>query len=306
MQSRSGCLRSRSVIWMQTVPLSLPGALRRIAEAPWASASGATKLSAEPPVGVPASVSSTTREPSVERSPVSSSSLKMRTGTVGGVAPGAADDGGGRVVGDRPEVVADGGELVGRAGVVARVRVRDHRVDVGVLEQQRAQAAVLERVAEAPHAVAVDVGDGADRADREVARRVADAHRRAGARRGAGKGVSGIAGAASTVPPRLRARLGELPREPAVEPGDRQRLGQRQHAPDPRAAGVAARDRLAARRVGRVGEDLLDRRREHGLAAVLADRLGDRAGVAPAAVDRRAGEARADAGAVDRRGRTRG
>ena len=72
---------------MQTVPLSLPGALRRIADAPWASASGPTKLSAEPPVGVPASVSSTTREASVDRAPVSSSWLKMRTGMVGGVAP---------------------------------------------------------------------------------------------------------------------------------------------------------------------------------------------------------------------------
>ena len=109
--------------------------------------------------------------------------------------------------------------------------------------------------------------------------------------------MSGIAGAASTWRAGLRARLGQRGGEPAVEARDGQRRGQRQHAPD-RAR--AARDRLAARRVGRVGEDLLDRRGEHGLAAVLADRLGDRAGVAPVAVDRRAREAGPDAGAVDR------
>ena len=38
-------------------------------------------------MGVPASVSSATRAPSVARSPVSSSSVKMRTGTVTGGRP---------------------------------------------------------------------------------------------------------------------------------------------------------------------------------------------------------------------------
>ena len=211
---------------------------------------------------------------------------------------GAADHRGARVVGDRAEVVADGGELVGRAGVVARVGVRDHRVDVGVLQQQRAQAGVLERVAEAPHAVAVDVGDRPDRADREVARGVADAHRRARPRRGGGERVERQRGGDEHLAPARvpRARARQPRGDPAAQAGDRQRLGQRQHAPDARLA----RDRLPSRCVGRVGEDLLDRRRQHGLAAVLADRLGDRAGVLPVAVDRRAREAGADAGAVDR------
>ena len=109
------------------------------------------------------------------------------------------------------------------------------RVDVGVLQQQRAQARVLERVAEAPHAVAVDVGDGADRADREVARGVADAHRRArAAAAAAGNGPSGSAGAAST----WRRPGGRAPARasraasPRAQAGDRQRLGERQHAPD--------------------------------------------------------------------------
>ena len=38
-------------------------------------------------MGVPTSVSSVTRAPSVERAPVSSSSVKMRTGTVAGGGP---------------------------------------------------------------------------------------------------------------------------------------------------------------------------------------------------------------------------
>ena len=189
MQTRNGFFRSRIAIRKQTLPMSLPGALRRTSDAPWASASGPTNDSAELPVGVPASVSSTTLAASVSRAPVSASSLKIRTGMVGGRRSGAADHRGARVVGDRAEVVADGGELVGRAGVVARVGVGDHRVDVGVLQQQRAQARVLERVAEAPHAVAVDVGDRPDRADGEVARGVADAHRRARPRRGGGERV---------------------------------------------------------------------------------------------------------------------
>jgi hypothetical protein len=87
LQKRSGRLRSRSAIRTQTVPLSWLGALRRIADAPWASASGATKVRAELPVGVPASVSSATLAPTVERSPVSSSSVKTRTGTVAGGRP---------------------------------------------------------------------------------------------------------------------------------------------------------------------------------------------------------------------------
>ena len=217
---------------------------------------------------------------------------------VGVRAPVRPDHRGARVVGDRAEVVADGGELVGRAGVVARVGVRDDGVDVGVLQQQRAQARVLERVAEAPHAVAVDVGDRPDRADREVARGVADAHRRARPRRGGGERVERQRGGDEHLaPPRLPCARARQPRgDPAAQAGDGQRLGQRQHAPDARLA----RDRLPSRCVGRVGEDLLDRRRQHGLAAVLADRLGDRARVLPVAVDRRAREARADAGAVDR------
>jgi hypothetical protein len=80
-------LRSRGAIRTQTVPMSLPGALPRISEAPCTSASGATKLSAELPVGVPMSVSSTTRAPSVECAPVSSSSVKIRTGMVTGGRP---------------------------------------------------------------------------------------------------------------------------------------------------------------------------------------------------------------------------
>ena len=46
-----------------------------------------TKVSAEPPVGVPASVSSTTRAPSVDARRCPRRRLKTRTGMVGGVAP---------------------------------------------------------------------------------------------------------------------------------------------------------------------------------------------------------------------------
>ena len=87
MQTRNGLLRSRTAIRKQTLPISLPGALRRTSDAPWASASGPTNDSAELPVGVPASVSSTTLAASVSRLPVSASSLKIRTGMVGAVAP---------------------------------------------------------------------------------------------------------------------------------------------------------------------------------------------------------------------------
>jgi hypothetical protein len=69
---------------------------------------------------------------------------------------------------------------------------------------------------------------------------------------------------------------------------------------------VSGPARLRARRsVGRVAEDLLDRRGQQLLAAVRADRLRDRADVRRAAlgvgaVDGRAAEARADAGLVHR------
>src|SRR4029450_1493778 len=86
----------------------------------------------------------------------------------------AADDGVGCVVRGRPEVVPGRGELVAGGALPEVERVPHHRVDVGVLDQQRAAPGPVELVSEAPHAVVVGVGDRADRRQPEIAAREPD------------------------------------------------------------------------------------------------------------------------------------
>ena len=118
-----------------------------------------------------------------------------------------------------------------------------------------------------------------------------------------GKPPSGPAGAASTAVPAPAGGAREQAARARREAGDGQDAGER-----PRGAReVAARARRGGGRRGRrVAKHLLDRRDEHDVVAVLADALGDRAGVAAHAAgaraqDRGAGEAGTDAGGVDRR-----
>ena len=306
-------------------PVRRPGELRRTLPAASAIASGATAPSGEKPVGMSTSVSSATAV-SMKRlaAPVSWSVAAARTGIGLRQRAEAADDRRGGVVGERADVVAGDRELVRAAGE-RRVRVVDDLEDVGVLEQQRARAGALERVAERPHARRRRCRRRC-RSRRCAGRRSSSRPRRRRPGRSVcgGKLPSGPAGTASTGRPTFAAgpleRAGRAARRQA---GDRQRADQRlaplggcggsPRGPAARARSRSARRRSPAsalRRVVRVREDRLDRRREHGLAAVLADRLRDRAdvalhAVAVGAVDRRAREARADAGRVDRRARDR-
>lgn len=87
MQNRSGRLRSRSADPHADGPDRLAGRAAQDLRAALGER-GATKLSADLPVGVPMSVSSTTCAPGVDCAPVSSSSVKIRTGMVTGGRPG--------------------------------------------------------------------------------------------------------------------------------------------------------------------------------------------------------------------------
>ena len=155
-------------------------------------------------------------------------------------------------------------------------------------------------MAEAPHAVAVDVGHRAHRAQGEITGRVADAEGRTGAQR-LDRERAERAGGDGEQRASL-ARGGPLQRgaDARREAGDGQRRGERP------GGGAERARRRRARGVDGVAQDRLDRRREHHLAAVLADGLGDRADVPRRAlrvraVDGGAREARADARRVDRR-----
>ena len=176
--------------------------------------------------------------------------------------------------------------------------------DVGVLEEQRARADAVERVAEAPHLVAVDVGDRAERGARDVAGRVAGRERRARLQRlAAGSVPSGPAGRGEDVAAAVAAaRAGALrrARARARRPRAAPRAASRPRAAAPSGGPRAAAGRPAWPRIA------CDRRGERHVAAVRADRVRDRAdrprrarGVG--AEDRRAREARADARGVDRR-----
>ena len=104
----------------------------------------------------------------------------------------------------------------------------DDAEHVGVLEQQRPRADAVERVPEAPDLVAVRVGDGADRARGEVAGRVADAERRAGAQRlDRERAERARRARRARVRPRLAAAALERAAERRGEPGDGQRRGHR-------------------------------------------------------------------------------
>ncbi len=196
-------------------------------------------------------------------------------------------------------VAVRGGELVGdRAEVLHAERVLDDRVDVGVLEEQRAPAEALEGVPERPDVVAVAIGHGADRAQAEVARGDRDRHRRARPQLNGLVARHRPGGRHDQRPSRAHGRLASRARPP------------RPDSPvtvsgvvSGRAARSSARSRRAdARRGGRpVADHQLDRRGERDVVAVLAEALRDGAGVAAVAQDRRAGEAGSDAGRVDRR-----
>ena len=228
-----------------------------------------------------------------------------RHGVVRWQRPEAPADGADAVAGDRADVVAGGAELV-RRQLLGADGVVDDRVDVGVLQEQRPPAGAVERVAEQPHVRAVGVRDGADRAELDVARRVADRHGGArherlrrklrGARRRARR---------QQRPPGAACGAREHRRDRRAEPRQRQRRGERAAADQRRARGRASR---RPRRLDRLGEDRLDRRRQPDAAAELADAGRDRADVARdagrvGAVDRRAREARSDPRRVDRRAR---
>ena len=224
------------------------------------------------------------------------------SGIVRGVPPTRADDARRRVVRERAERVAGRGELVGgRAGEVERVA--DDREDIGVLQQQRAPAGGLERMAEAVDDVAVAIGDRADRADADGAGGETDGERRAGHERLRRERAerpcrSGDDRAAVRARRALAAAARARARGPTSSAAKRARW--------PRAAASARGARRSA--ASRQREHLLDRRHEPDVLAVLADRRGDRAGVADRAVrvravDGRAGEALGDPGRGDRRAR---
>ncbi len=241
--------------------------------------------------------------------PVSRSFAKMRTGTVAGSAPTRPTTADSASFVSVPTSWPAAAYLYVPADSPIATGLLITLEHVGVLEQQRAPADAVERVAEAPHAVAVRVGHGPDRARRDVPGGVADAERAARQQLLHRERAERPGGRRQDQPPARGRRLLERVAEARVEPGHRdrrrERAGLREHPGRPRRRRTGR-----ARRVDGVAEDRLDRRREHDLAAVLADRLGDRADHARrplgvGAVDRRAGEARPDARLVDRRpGRT--
>ena len=95
--------------------------------------------------------------------------------------PDSADDRVGGVVGQGPQVVARRGELVAaHSQVVETERVTDDRVDVGVLDEQRAAAGAVQGMPEGPQPVAVGVRDRPDRREPDVAAGQPGRHRRAG------------------------------------------------------------------------------------------------------------------------------
>ena len=163
----------------------------------------------------------------------------------------AAHHGGEPVVRQRAEVVAGGGVLVGPRRVAERERVVDHAEHVGVLEHQRPPADPVERMAEAPHARAVRVGDGADRARGDVPRRVADAERAPRAQLLHRERAERPGGRREHEPALPRRRLLQGVAEPRLEPGHGERRGERARLrEDPRRALRRARRAHAARRPG--------------------------------------------------------
>jgi hypothetical protein len=132
-----------------------------------------------------------------------------------------------------------------------------------------------------------DVPGGEGRRDggarHELLRRIAA--QRAG-RGGQHRAVDAVGGAAEQA-----ARVSR-------EAGHRERA--RERSGGTQEPGITAR---GGRRGGTRAQDRLDRRGQHDLVAVVADALRDRPGVAPAADDRRAREARTDTGGVHRRAR---
>ena len=142
------------------------------------------------------------------------------------------------VGGDRADVVAGRAELVGRQLGRAE-RVVDDRVDEGVLQEQRAPAGAVERVAEEPDVAGVGVGDGADRADADVAGGHADGDRRAGherLRRRSRPRAARRAGVTS-VRPALRAARTNIVASDGPHARQRQRRGEAVAAGDARARG---------------------------------------------------------------------
>ena len=214
------------------------------------TASGPTNASGEAPSGSPIRLSSAARMPVTWRA--------ARVEVVGEHADGhgrrqragAPGDGVALVVGDRPERVAERRVLVGRGGARDRDRVVDHAVDVGVLQEQAALARALERVAERPHAVLVGVGDGADRADLDVAHRVGDADRGARAHRLRREGAERAGGGGDHLAARAAAGALERAAHRGAHAGDGQRRGERPRAGHQRAVAApgarAARDSAAA------------------------------------------------------------
>jgi hypothetical protein len=291
------------------VPVRRPGELRSTLPAASATASGATapeggEAGRRVDVGL-------VRNRGLDEAGVAGVVIDGGDPDVGGLRQraDAADDRRERVVRERADVVPGGRELVRAAGD-RRVRVVDDLEHVGVLEEEAPRAGALEAVAEGPDAAGVGVRDRADRADAKVTARVAGRDRAAGSQRLHGEAPERPGGHGDHGSPDLLAGLLERAPEARRHAADGQRARERLHAlavhPADRGPRASAPRVRRLRRVDRVGEHDLDRRREDGLAAVVADRLRDRAdvplhAVAVRTVDRRAAEARADPGGVDRR-----
>ena len=100
--------------------------------------------------------------------PVSRSVAKMRTGTVAGSAPTRPTTADSASFVSVPTSWPAAAYLYVPADSPIATGLLITLEHVGVLEQQGAPADAVERVAEAPHAVAVRVGHGPDRARRDV------------------------------------------------------------------------------------------------------------------------------------------
>jgi hypothetical protein len=189
------------------------------------------------------------------------------------------------------------GELVGDGAEVRHTeRVADHPEDVGVLEEQRPPPRAVERMGEGEDLLSVAIGHRSGGADRDVAGGDRRRHRGAGSQL-----LRGVAALRSWRrgehdPAGAPGGARQQPAGAAGQPADGERpeewTGRARQA---RGTARALRGRRRSR-----GEDLLDRRGEHHVVAVLADSLRDGARVAAVAHDRRAREPGADPGVVDR------
>ena len=198
---------------------------------------------------------------------------RRRTGVVGGSAPTRPTIAANASLVSVPSVVARRARACTSRRVERRVRVVDRPCRRRRPGAAAARAGALERVAERPHAVGVGVRDGPDRAEPDVAARVAAPTRRrpgaasaAGSCRAARRARRSPAGRSAR-----RSRSSARPSAALTRRDDRQRRGERLGALRCACAGCAAAARgeravagvARPRRVDRVGEHRLDRRREH-------------------------------------------